>query len=397
MTLANQGGFRTQLAAHRGDRVRRAGASYATARAVFALAFLTLLMLLFSTRGAHAVGTPSGTTIASAATVNYSVAGVPIAAVTNLASFRVDELISVRFTPPATPANANTPDTNRVLVFRATNVGNGSESFTLTPNLSPAVADQFNPQTGSAGILYVDVNNNGQLDIGIDTPISAPLTINPDQTIPVLFVANMPSGLANGDQGVVTLSAASATAGATVSGVGAAPGTVLPNAGTPMVGTPGIDAVIGYGAGGVADSGADDTASGAYIVGAITVTIAKTVIAVTSPQGVTTTGCNAPLPPSTCSAFLPGSIVQYQLTVTLTGAGVAQNVLITDNIPANTTYVANSIRFNGAARTDQADADNATCPGCGNAAGTVTVNVGNVTVNVGTPVTHLIDYRVTIN
>lgn len=346
---------------------------------------------------AYAVGTPAGTTVSNVATVNYNVGGAPTTVNTNAVSFRVDELISVRVTPPAAPTTVSSPDSNRVLVFTVTNVGNGPEAFTLTPNLNPAVADQFNPQSGAAGTLFVDINNNGQLDIGVDTPVSAPLAINPDQSVRVLFVANIPAGVANGGQGAVTLSAASATPGAIVSGAGVAPGTVLPNAGTPTVGAPGIDAVIGAGAGGAADSGADDVATGIYGVAGVNVTIAKTVLAVTTPLGVTTTGCNSATPPAACSSILPGSVVQYQLAVTLTGSGTAANVLITDAVPANTTYVAQSIRLNGTAQTDQADGDNASCPGCGVAVGTVTVNLGNVAVTAGAPVTHLIDYRLTVN
>jgi uncharacterized repeat protein (TIGR01451 family) len=213
----------------------------------------------------------------------------------------------------------------------------------------------------------------------------------------VLFVANIPTGLAAGDQGAVSLTAVSATPGAVVAGAGAAPGTVLPNAGTPAVGVPGIDAVVGAGRGGAADSGADDSATGIYLVSTVAVSIAKTVIAVTSPFGVTTSGCNVATPPPACTTFLPGTVVQYQLTVTIVGAGTANAVLVTDDIPANTTYVANSIRFNGVAGTDQADGDNISCAGCGSAVGTVSVNVGSVPVVVGTPVTHRIDYRVSIN
>jgi uncharacterized repeat protein (TIGR01451 family) len=93
---------------------------------------------------------------------------------------------------------------------------------------------------------------------------------------------------------------------------------------------------------------------------------------------------------------VPGTVIQYQLTVTITGSGTALAVQVTDNIPANTTYVANSIRFNAAARTDVVDADNASCAGCGNATGAVAVVVGDVTV-AGAPITHLIDYKIIIN
>jgi uncharacterized repeat protein (TIGR01451 family) len=358
------------------------------------LAAMTAVALLAPFSAAHAVGTVSGTTITNSATATYSVGGVPATPAVSSVSLRVDELISVRVSAPATPTTVNTPDTNKVLVFTVTNVGNGPESFTLTPNLNPPTpADQFNPLPGSAGQLFLDVNNNGILDSGTDTLITGPITLTPDQSVKVLLVSNMPTALVNGDQGIVSLAAASTTPGA----AGAAPGTILPNAGTPTVGAPGIDAIVGVGPGGPADSGSDDSANGIYVVGTVTVTLNKVVLAVTSPFGVTTTGCNVPTPPAACTAFVPGTIIQYQITVTITGNGTAQAVQVTDSVPANTTYLANSIRFNAAARTDVVDGDNASCAGCGNAVGAVTVVVGDVPVVTGTPVVHLIDYKMTIN
>jgi uncharacterized repeat protein (TIGR01451 family) len=358
-------------------------------------AAITAAVMLLSPHLACAVGTASGTTITNSATATYSVGGVAAPPVTSGVSIRVDELIGVRVTAPASATNVNTPDTNKVLAFTVTNVGNGPESFTITPNLIPGapVVDQFNPLPGSAGQLFLDVNNNGVLDSGIDTLITAPLLLNPDQSVKVLLVSNMPTGLTTGDQGIVTLAAVSTTPGA----AGAAPGTILPNAGTPAVGVPGIDAVVGVGPGGAADSGSDDAANGTYVVATVTVTLNKVVLAVTSPFGVTTTGCNTATPPLGCTAFVPGTMIQYQVTVTIIGVGTAQAVQMIDNIPANTTYVANSIRFNAAARTDVVDGDNASCAGCGNAVGAITVVVGDVPVVLGTPVVHLIDYKVSIN
>ena len=360
----------------------------------FASAVVVAIALLAPWRAAHAVGTVAGTTITNSATATYSVGGIAAPPAVSSVSLRVDELISVRVTAPAAATNVNTPDTNKVLVFTVTNVGNGPESFTLTPNLNPAApADQFNPLPGSAGQLFLDVNNNGILDSGTDTPIAAPLALTADQSVKILLVSNMPAALTNGDQGIVTLTAVSTTPGA----AGAAPGTILANAGTPAVGGPGIDAVVGVGPGGAADSGSDDAANGIYVVATAMVSLNKVVLAVTSPLGVTTSGCNVATPPAGCTAFVPGTIIQYQVTLTIAGNGTAQAVQVTDNIPANTTYVANSIRFNAAARTDVADADNASCVGCGNAVGTVTVVVGDVAVVTGTPVVHLIDYKISIN
>jgi len=48
----------------------------------------------------------------------------------------------------------------------------------------------------------------------------------------------------------------------------------------------------------------------------------------------------------------PGDVLQYSITVTNSGATPATGVVMTDAIPANTTYVANSTQLNGVALTD---------------------------------------------
>jgi hypothetical protein len=157
-------------------------------RGGYCMLLLTWFALLAFHGPAHAAGTPAGTTVTNTATVNYSVSGVTTTATSNTVSFRVDELINVRVTPPAAAAAVNSPDTNRTLAFTVTNVGNAPENFSLALNLSPAVSDQFNPQPGAAGTLFIDSNNNGQLDIGVDTPVGGPLSLNPDQSVSVLVV-----------------------------------------------------------------------------------------------------------------------------------------------------------------------------------------------------------------
>jgi len=48
----------------------------------------------------------------------------------------------------------------------------------------------------------------------------------------------------------------------------------------------------------------------------------------------------------------PGDVLQYAVTVTNSGAAPATGVVLTDAVPANTTYVANSVQMNGAAVAD---------------------------------------------
>jgi uncharacterized repeat protein (TIGR01451 family) len=333
---------------------------------------------------AHAAGTPAGTVITNSAQANYSVAGVPATPSTTSVSLTVDELIAVRVTPPSAPASVASPDTNRGVAFTITNVGNGPESYALTAGYA-AGGDAFDPTPGSAGTLFVDVNADGAYTPGTDTPITGAVTLAPDQSLRVLLVANIPTGQIDGAQGNVTLAAASTTPGA----AGAAPGTTLPGQGAG-----GVDVVVGVGPNGATDSGADDQVSGTFQVGGGLVAISKVVLAALDTFGTpcTVTGGNQ----SPC--FVPGATVEYRITATVTSAAgtVAQNLAINDNVPANTTWVTGSIRVNGAVRTDAADGDNASCVGCGNASGTLTVNLGNVAGTAGGVVT-TIDYRVRIN
>ena len=349
-----------------------------------AVALLLVSAAALASSQALAAGTPAGTTITNSATANYSVGGTPAAPVSSAVTITVDELISVRVTPPPTAANVASPDTNRVLVFIVTNVGNGQESFTLAPGYA-VPGDNFDPTPGSVGTLFLDVNGDGQYTAGIDTPITGPITLNPDQSVQVLLVANTPAGQIDGAQGRVTLNATSTTTGA----AGAAPGTVLPGQGTG-----GVDAMVGVGPGGPTDSGSDDIGTGTYQVTSGLVGIVKTLASVTDPFGNTCAISNGNQSP----CMVPGATLEYRITVTVTSAAaaIAQNLTVNDNIPANTTWVAESIRVNGSARTDAADADNASCAGCGNASGTLTASLGNVAGTAAGAVT-TIDYKVRIN
>jgi uncharacterized repeat protein (TIGR01451 family) len=88
----------------------------------------------------------------------------------------------------------------------------------------------------------------------------------------------------------------------------------------------------------------------------------------------------------------PGEQVTYTITYNNTGDGDATNVLVTSNAPANTTYVAGSVTFNGSPKTDAADADGVTV-----SAGAITVDV-NAIMGIVTPGgTGTITYKVVIN
>ena len=89
---------------------------------------------------------------------------------------------------------------------------------------------------------------------------------------------------------------------------------------------------------------------------------------------------------------LPGARITYQVVVTAGGTGNANAAAFSDLVPANTTYVAGSLRLNGAALSDGADADAGTFVSA--PAPEVRVTLGDLTGGSG-PQT--IEFAVTIN
>jgi uncharacterized repeat protein (TIGR01451 family) len=174
----------------------------------------------------------------------------------------------------------------------------------------------------------------------------------------VLVVNNIPAGLSDGTRGRSQLHAAART------GTGA-PGTVFAGQGTG-----GVDAMAGT-------SGGQAQIYGEYLVGAVNVSAVKS-------QTVTNAfGSAEPV---------PGATIAYHVVVTATGSGTAAGAAFRDAIPANTTYVAGSLKRNGAALTDAADAD--TGAYVATPAPAVTVALGDLTQAGGA---QTIEFAVTIN
>ena len=326
---------------------------------------LCLLCLSGAATAVQAAGTPAGTVIQNTATLSYSIGGGPAQNVTSLpASVTVAELINVTLTwQDAAAVAVNSPDSNTPLTFLLTNTGNGPETFSLARNNAVA-GDSYDPLNGSAGAIFLEnglqpgFQASGPNADTLYIPGSNDPALPADGTRLIYVVSNTPAALANGNTGKVALTAASTTPGA----AGAAPGTSLAG-----LGQGGVDAVVG-------GSRAQATQTGGYVVGGVAVTVTKTVVSVADPQGG--------------SSVTTGAVITYRIVVSATGAGTAQGLTVNDPIPANTTYIANSITVDGAARTDAADADNA-----GFSAGAVNVNFGNTAA----PVSHTIQFRVTVN
>lgn len=326
-------------------------------------------LLLLAAQPAWALGTPAGTSIANMATLSYMVGpGVPAVVTSNTVTFRVDEIIQAVLTwQDAAPVAVSTPASDSALTFLLTNSGNGSEAFALTRTNGPLPLPpgNYTPQNGSVGSIYLESGLQAGFQASGPNADTAyvPGTNNPalapDASLIVYVISNTPSVAANA-QGNVLLNAAALTPGA----AGAVPGTSLAG-----LGQGGGFAVVG-------SSGAQAKATGIMIASGIGLVVAKTVQSVLDPQGT--------------AVVMSGSVLTYRIAATLSGAGTANNLRITDPLPAGTTYVPGSIAVNGLARSDAADADNAEYIV---ATRTVSVALGNLPA----PASVLITLRATID
>lgn len=308
---------------------------------------------LMASQGAFAAGTVASTTISNTATVNYTVGGVAQTAInSNTSTFLVDRKVNLNVTPGS--GTTTSPGvTNQALVYTVTNTGNDSDNFTLTAaNLTGDNFDTTNLR------IYRD-NGDGVFNIASDTLVSGPVAFTPDQSIRFFVVSDIPVTAANGQTAQLSLTA---TTGRTAS------------AGAD---TAGVDTVF-------ADPGNNgtETANNTYTVATAALAVVKSSTVVSDPVAGTTN-----------PHAIPGAVIQYTITVTNSSTtSAASAVVLTDAIPANTTYVANSMTLNAAALTDAADADGGTTTGT--PVTSITVNAGTVAASGGTATA---TFRVTIN
>ncbi len=322
-------------------------------------ALLCPLSFLFGVQQAFAAGTIAGTDITNQATLNFTVGGVAQPAQTsNVATFKVDRKINVVVAQVGNVDTLVAPGAvSQVTTFTVTNTSNATMDFSLAA-LNKAGGPGPNGGTDNFDAtnlrVFVDSNGNGVYDPLIDTVVFVD-ELPADTTRTVFVVADIPLGRVNNDIAAVTLTATAAD--------GATPGSLGPTSvQTAGADTPGaVDTVFADGAGDT-DAARDGkfSAASAYRVVTATIAVVKSSVVISDPFN----GASNP-------KAIPGARVRYSIVVTNSGATAATAVVLTDGIPTNTSYVVNTITLNGVAKTDAADADQATF-----AANTVTVNIG---------------------
>jgi len=304
-----------------------------------------------------AVHAPANSTITNTAAVNYDVGGNAQPPVnSNTDNITVDELVDVDTAlQSASPVTVLSGALNQPIRFRITNLGNGSEQFNLSANLTLG-GDQFNP-TGAE--FFID-DGDGIFEPGAgDGAIVTSVTVAGEAFSDVWLSADIPGAQADGNLGNVSVTATANT------GTGIA-GFVYAGAGTG-----GTDVIIGT-------SGGDDLDTAAYQVSDIQIVVTKT---------------SAILDPFAGNQPVPGATITYTVTVSSSGSGTATSVNVQDDFPANTTYVPASITVNTIAKTDLADGEAA--PACD-----TSTNAGGIYCLLGTltgTTTNTVTFKVTIN
>ena len=324
------------------------------------IAVINLFIVLFA-KDALALGTAAGTLINNTAQMTYTMSGINYSGSSNVNSIRVNEVINNTTTwQDSLPGVSVSPgQANAVVTMKLTNTGNAPDSYTLAAISTNPSGTWF---TATPTAIYLDTNSNGLYDPGTDAlyvPGTNDPTVNADQSITLFILSTIPAtALVDGQKGAVQLTCTSKT------GSGA-PGTFLPG-----VGPGGSDAIIGH-------SGGASSASGMYVVSTVAISIIKSATVTDVIGG---------------NQVMTNSIIHYTLSVTATGSGSAMNVVIRDAIPANTTYVPNTLKLNNAGLTDAADSDagdvNATTPG------TVTVSLPGSITNATPAQTITFDVRI---
>jgi len=279
---------------------------------------------------ALAQGTSAGSIIRNEVSVSYNVGGITQNAETASDEFTVDQRVNVTVTSVGSATVVNPGQNGAGIAFDVTNLSNS----TVDLDLAAALRNGTSANIGNFRI-YRDTDGNRVLD-------AAELAANPitylDEvgssatgvTVAVIVLADFGLNAVNADTFDVTL-----TANAHAAGTANTLGAELTESATNTVN---IDTVLFDGQGDTdqaRDGAFSDT--GTYTVAGAVVTVAKSSRVVEDPVN----GINNP-------KAIPGATVEYCITVAnASGAVTATDVGVSDDLPFDVTFIANSIFVDG--------------------------------------------------
>ncbi len=302
----------------------RGATTMKTRRTNFLAILIAAALVLLSISPVWALGTADDQTITNTASVAFTINGTTTTTTSPPETFEIDTKVR--------PVVSSDGDNSVVagvadfaLPFTVTNEGNnaaGSSYFNLTYEVSAQ-----NNFTMTNIRIYLDVNNNGTYEAGTDTLVTNPVQIsnvsgsNNDQ---FLLVGDTPvsngatdttdTAVANNTVTYSLIATASAAAGAA---------RVADSDGNDATLT---EIVFADDSGTAVGAPADVANDGFHSDSGIFTTLATLGVAKSASDG-------------TSGYHIPGDVVTYDITVTNGDPSfAATNVIVTDSIPANTTY-----------------------------------------------------------
>ncbi len=288
------------------------------------LSGLSLVLTLVMVGTALAGGTPSGTTVDNTASVDFQVGGLVQTTInSNTATFLVDNRVDVTVATLDVANIVVVPGMlARVLSYSVSNNGNTVQDYALTP-----VADAGDDFDAANVNVFVDMNTNGTYEPATDN-VTYIDELAVDATMNVFIVSDIPLTAMNAQLANYDLLAQTSSGAATgVQGVVYAADDAA-NVDDPAV----VQLVFADGAGSAdaANDGGHSSRS-TYEVATANLTVVKTHVVTSDPINGVTRPKN-----------IPGANVNYTTTLNNSGTSNADNVVIVDPVPANTSFVVGS-------------------------------------------------------
>ncbi|MBX7495783.1 DUF11 domain-containing protein [Qipengyuania sp. 6B39] len=297
----------------------------------------TIALVALSANPALAEGTDAGTAIQNTVSVTFDVGGVTQDPVdSNTDEFLVDRRVNLTVEEVGGAATIVSPgSTQQVTTFTVTNLSNDTVDYALTVDQQAGGTSAFGGtdtfDTGTTTI-YLD-DGDGVFDPSTDTLVTYIDELAADTSATVFVVTDIPLGQVTGDIATVVLTADAHEGGATGS-----LGAELTTSATNTVDA--VDTVLADGSGATdADYDGAFSARDDYQVLAAALSVLKTSRIVSDPITDVTGGT---------PKAIPGAVIEYCIAVSnASGGAPATNIVVTDPLPANTTFEAGSILLDG--------------------------------------------------
>ena len=338
-----------------------------------------IMAVMIGTSVPAIASTQAGDDVLNTVNVTFEVGGVtqtPPPAATD--TFKVDRKIffTIDEKTPVGTTNVSANQTGAITSFTLSNTSNDTLDFTVTPanilngNAAPRGTDAFDL---SNLLICEDANNDGNCDATAAASVTIDDLAKDTGTTTILIVGDIPASATNGQIGGVTATATALNSNGTA--ITAATDATVNDAGA-------VETIF-------ADTDRDgiESADDDYTVAAADLSVFKS-------SKVISDGVSAANPKA-----IPGAVVEYCIAVSnASGAATASAINISDNLPANTTFVTSSINVDGTV-TDFGLATQ-DCAG-GSAGGTFTAgspdNVSGALSNIAGGQQRALIFRVTID